>query len=58
MADSSNCIISNSFFQQIIDELPTLLFWTDVNHIIVGNNVAHAKAFGYSSTKDVIGLHY
>ena len=55
MANISNYLISNRFFQKIIDTLPVLLFWTDLNDVIIGNNLPHAKAFGFSTSEELIG---
>ena len=55
MAETSNYLLSNRFYQKIHDALPVLLFWTDTKHIILGNNMPHAKAFGFSSPEQLIG---
>jgi two-component system aerobic respiration control sensor histidine kinase ArcB len=47
---------SQQIFQKIIDALPVLLFWVDKNQIILGNNLQHAKAFGFKSTEQANGL--
>lgn len=48
-------ILESRIFQNIIDTLPLLLFWTDVNNICLGTNLQHAKTFGFSSIEDMIG---
>ncbi len=47
---------AKKMFQDIIDALPTLLFWTDTNHALLGNNKIHAQTFGFSSTEEPIGM--
>jgi PAS domain S-box-containing protein len=42
-------------FQKIIDTLPVLLFWTDKDLKIVGNNLPHTKAFGFKKPDEMIG---
>lgn len=48
--------IGNSLFQNIIDALPILLFWTDSHHNIVGSNKLHAQAFGFSTVAEGLNL--
>lgn len=47
--------VNNVVFQNIIDALPVLLFWTDTKHLVLGSNLLHAKAFGYQSVDEIIG---
>jgi len=54
--DMKSLRITDPYFQYIIDTLPILLFWTDKNHIILGNNKLHATSFGFSSVKDIVGI--
>ena len=46
---------SDHIYQNIIDALPVLLFWTDRNHFLIGNNLMHARSFGSANTEDMIG---
>jgi len=55
MLNNINLSINNSLFQKIIDTLPVLLFWTDQNNILMGNNLAHANAFGFLSAEELVG---
>jgi len=47
--------INDKILQNIIDALPVLLYWTDKSHIFLGNNLLHAKFFGYSNPNQLIG---
>ena len=51
----NNHVAEQAIFQNIIDTLPLMLFWTDVNHVVIGNNLVHAKAFGYEDAAELIG---
>jgi len=51
----SSSLLTNKIFQNIIDAVPALIFWTDKNHIIVANNLQHATAFGFSSPDQLVG---
>ena len=48
-------LLTDDIFQSIIDALPVMLFWTDINNIYLGNNLLHAKAFGFKSAAEVVG---
>ena len=54
--EKGSYLVHNKIFQNIINALPVLLFWTDTNHILLGNNVLHAKNFGFSSPDELIGM--
>jgi len=43
--NKNKLICTNDIFQSIIDASPVLMFWTDINHIYLGNNLVHAKSF-------------
>lgn len=43
-------------FQNIINALPLLLFWTDNNHVCLGSNSLHAASFGYSLPSELVGV--
>ena len=47
---------SEQIFQNIIDAVPALLFWTDTNHIYLGGNSAHATTFGFQKASQLIGM--
>ena len=51
----SKLLLESQIFQNIINTLPLLLFWTDVNNIYMGNNTRHSKAFGFSSPDEING---
>lgn len=53
---NKNFSISTKIFQDIIDAVPVLIFWTDTEHKVLGNNVKHARTFGYSSPDELVGL--
>ena len=46
---------AQNIFQGVIDSLPVLLFWTDKQQKIIGNNLPHAKAFGFYNIQEMIG---
>lgn len=53
---NKNPSIPSKIFQDIIDAVPVLIFWTDTEHKVLGNNLKHAEAFGYSSPDELVGL--
>ena len=46
----------NPIFQNIINALPLLLFWTDKSHVCLGSNSLHATSFGYSLPSELVGV--
>ncbi|MEI8055593.1 MAG: PAS domain-containing protein [bacterium] len=46
---------AKNYLDNVLDNMPGLVYWKDKNGVILGDNEAHAKALGFSKPEDVIG---
>ncbi len=46
---------TESYLKNIIRVIPASIYWKDLNCVILGGNLAHAKLAGFSDPKEVIG---
>ena len=45
----------NTFFLELLNQLPSYVFWKNADSVLLGCNTAFAQSLGYSSPEEIIG---